>query len=363
MNTTTKRTLNKDEREQVCITLAEIASASVIKNLVSKTAQETMLILRRELQIDKHALKSAEYIGARTATLEDRNAEIKAELATLEKVSKILRERIKGESNASKRAEYRADYRGTLAEVDALKEERARNNAECDLLYKKLGQTLGNGNDLKNTAVVAIYENAQKISEFFNGKLYNVPHFAEDEKKQEFFASVAHDLGAVVIGQEFKTVRKAYKGTSKAGNPAIFYKAERDENGEIVKEWQEITMRHAVARAVNLYINQYKNKIALTTTHIITGYDEDGHELTIQASALETLGGVDSVESKRDFEILWNKCENILTARQCEILRYILKGYKQSEIALSLGVSESTIANHLAQIRTRMAENGASLKK
>ena len=91
--------------------------------------------------------------------------------------------------------------------------------------------------------------------------------------------------------------------------------------------------------------------------------DEDGNELLVQATAMQTAGGVDSVEDAYDFELLLYKCEQLLTARQMEIIKLVLQGYKQSEIAIKLHVRESTINNHMAQIRERMTAAGVSLKK
>lgn len=353
MNTTTKRTLTVEEIEKAGLILADITSASVLKNLVSKWAQETTVILRRELQLDKGILKRAEYIGEKTTELENRNAEIASDLKTLGKVQQLLKQAIKGEENKVKRDQYKKDYDFHKWEIETLKAERKKNNAEIDLLYLGLGQSLGNGNDLRNVAVCAIWEHWKKVLEHMKNKVFEVP----TETGQEFYTSVAQVIGNLVIGQEFKTVRKAYKGESKEGNKAIFYRAERDENGEVLKEWQDITVRHASAKAVNQYVNQYRSKTALKTQHIIIGTDEDGNELTIQATALETLGGVDSVESKIDFDFLWAKVERLLTVRQCEIVRYILKGYSQKEISIALGVKESTINNHMSQIREKAQES------
>ena len=353
MNTTTKRILTTEEIEKACLVLADIVSASVLKNLVSKWAQETTVILRRELQLDKGILKRTEYIGEKTTELENRNEEINAELKTLRKVQSILKQRIKTEAEATKRNQYAEDYSYNKFVIESLKAERKRNTAEIDLLYLGLGQSLGSGNDLKNIAVCGIWEHWEKIVKHLNYHLFEVP----TENEQEFFTSVAHEVGNIVVGQEYKTVKQAYKGESKNGNKAIFYKAERDENGEVLKAWQDVTVRYAGAKAVNQYINQYRNKIALKTSHIITGEDEDGNELTIQATALETLGGVDSLESKIDFDLLWAKVESLLTARQCEIVRYVLKGYSQKEIAILLNVKESTINNHMAQIRGKAEAN------
>lgn len=355
MNTTTKRKLTVEEIEKAGLILADITSASVLKNLVSKWAQETTVILRRELQLDKGILKRAEYIGEKTTELENRNAEIREDLKTLGKVQQLLKQAIKTEENKVKRDQYKKDYDFHKWEIETLKAERKRNNAEIDLLYVGLGQALGSGNDLKNVAVCAIWENWEKVLENMKSKVFEIP--TDTEKEQEFYTSVAQTIGNIVVGQEYKTVRKAYKGESKEGNKAIFYRAERDENGEIVKEWQDITVRYASAKAVNQYVNQYRNKLALKTQHIITGTDEEGNELTVQATALETLGGVDSVESQIDFSFLWAKVENLLTARQCEIVRYILKGYSQKEISIALGVKESTINNHMAQIREKAQES------
>ena len=357
MNTTTKRTLNNAEIEKAAITLAEISAASVLKNLVTKSSQETMFILKRELQIDKGTIKRAEYIGDKTTALERRNEEIKKELTELAKVLSILKGRLSERENSS----FMALYKGTKTEIESLKAERKRISEEKDILYKKLGESLRNGNDLINTAVCAIYENFDKVKEYFNDKFYDIP--TDEKPKEKFFADIVQEMGNIVIDREYKTIREQYTGVSKQGNISKFYKAKRDENGEIVKAWQDITLRYATAKAVNQYINQYRSMTALQTCYIITGYDEDGNELLLQNSAFETLGGVDSVEEKIDFNILFKKCESVLTARQIEIIKLILKGLSQKEISEKLGVSENTIYSHTNQIREKMKNIGVSLKK
>lgn len=357
MNTTTKRTLNNAEIEKAAITLAEISAASVLKNLVTKSSQETMFILKRELQIDKGTIKRAEYIGDKTTALERRNEEIKKELTELAKVLSILKGRLSERENSS----FMALYKGTKTEIESLKAERKRISEEKDILYKKLGESLRNGNDLINTAVCAIYENFDKVKEYFNDKFYDIP--TDEKPKEKFFADIVQEMGNIVIDREYKTIREQYTGVSKQGNISKFYKAKRDENGEIVKAWQDITLRYATARAVNKYINQYRSMTALKTSYIIVGYDEDGNELLLQNSAFETLGGVDSVEEKMDFNILLQKCESVLTVRQMEIVKLMMKDFSQKEISEKLGVSENTIYSHTSQIREKIKNIGVALKK
>lgn len=358
-----KRTLTAQEIERAGMILADITSAAVVKNLVDKWSHETIISLRRELQIDKGILKRAERIGEQTTALENRNKEIAEEIATLEKMCRFIKDRIKEEPNELKRAALIHKYNSGQLEIDYLKEERKHNSIEIAMLYEKFGETLGDGNDLKNVAVCGIWEHWEKVLEQMNGKAFDVLEYVdigtwvrmtEQEQEQKFITVLAQEMGNIVVGEEYKTVMiKTADGT----------KAARDENGEIVKAWQEITLRKAAGRAVNQYINYHRSKIATNTSYIIVGEDEDGNELLVQATAMQTAGGVDSIEDAYDFELLLYKCEQLLTARQMEIIKLTLQGYKQYEIAVKLNVRESTIYNHMAQIRERMTAAGVSLKK
>lgn len=358
-----KRTLTAQQLERAGMTLADITSASVVKNLVDKWSHETIISLRRELQIDKGILKRADRIGEQTTALENRNKEIAEEITTLEKMCSLIKDRIKGEQNEPKRAELIQQYQTGQWEIDCLRDERKKNSVEIALLYEKFGETLGDGNDLKNVAVCGIWEHWEKVLKQMSGKAFDVLEYVdigtwvrmtEQEQEQKFLTVLAQEMGNIVVGEEYKTVMiKTADGT----------KAARDENGEIVKEWQEITLRKAAGRAVNQYINYHRSKIATNTSYIIVGEDEDGNELLVQATAMQTAGGVDSVEDAYDFELLLYKCEQLLTARQMEIIKLALKGYKQNEIAIKLHVRESTINNHMSQIRERMTKAGVSLKK
>lgn len=358
-----KRKLTVQQLEKAGMTLADITSASVVKNLVDKWSHETMMELRRDLQIDKSILKRAERIGEQTTILENRNNEIAEEVSTLEKMCRLIKDRIKKEQNELKRVELIHEYQSGQLAIDRLRDERKHNSVEIALLYEKFGETLGDGNDLKNVAVCGIWEHWEKVLEQMNGKTFDVLEYVdirtwvdmtEQEQEQKFLTVLAQEIGNIVVGEEYKTVMiKTADGT----------KAKRDENGEIVKEWQEITLRKAAGRAVNQYINYHRSKIATNTSYIIVGEDEDGNELLVQATAMQTAGGVDSVEDAYDFELLLYKCEQLLTARQMEIIKLSLQGYKQNEIAIKLHVRESTIYNHMAQIRERMTAAGVSLKK
>lgn len=358
-----KRKLTAQQLEKAGMTLADITSAAVVKNLVDKWSHETLIDLRRALQIDKSILKRAERIGEQTTALENRNKEIAKEIATLEKAASLIKERIKGEPNELKRAELICKYKDGKRAADYLRDERKNNSIEIAMLYEKFGETLGDGNDLKNVAVCGIWEHWEKVLEQMNGKAFDVLEYVdikewlymtEQEQEQKFITVLAQEMGNIVVGEEYKTVMiKTADGT----------KAARDENGEIVKAWQEITLRKAAGRAVNRYINYHRSKIATNTSYIIVGEDEDGNELLVQATAMQTAGGVDSIEDAYDFELLLYKCEQLLTARQMEIIKLTLQGYKQHEIAVKLNVRESTINNHMAQIRERMTAAGVSLKK
>lgn len=324
-------------------TLADIAAASVLKNLVGKWAEETTTELRWALQIDKATLKKAAYIGERTQVLEKYGEQLAERIKEYAKEIQLLKKRIAAEESESKRLELEEKYSYACFCLQDCREEKKQNNIEIDMLYKALGESLGDGNDLKQVAFLAMWEHVETVEKYL----------AEHETEESNILTV---VGNIVVDREYKTVRTAYRGISKEGNATTFYKAERDENGEVLKAWQDITLQYVGARAVNRYINQYRNKAALNTVHIITGYDSEGHELTIQNSKLETLGGVDSVEEKLDFETAWKKIESVLTSRQCEIIKLVLAGFSYSDIAGKLGVKENTVKTHVFQIREKARE-------
>lgn len=326
--------------EKAMETVADIAAASVLKNLVGKWQEEKTVELRAELQLDKVTLRRTAYIGEKTTRLENANAKLKDEIESLKKEMALLKKRIKTEESDHVRELLVVRYWNADAMIYTLKEEIKRNNAEKENLYRKLSETLEDGNDLKQTAFLAMWEYVETVKTWAEKN----PYFSVEE------------IGNIVVDREYKTVRTAYRGISKDGNIATFYKAERDENGEIIKAWQDVTLRHVGARAVNQYVNQYRNKVALNSVNIIVGYDDNGNELTLQNSKLETLGGVDSLEEKLDFDMAWKKVESVLTLRQCEIIKLILAGYSYSDIADKLGVKTSTICNHVATIRKKATE-------
>lgn len=343
--------------ETVIDTLADMASASVLKNLVGKISNETAVSsygklydLRNALQIDRATLRKAKYSADRIQVLEMHNEALAEQVKTIHAEMRILRKRIEGEDDINKRASLEEKYSYAVAWLEDCKAERKANNEEIDILYKAISDTVQDGQDIKQTAFLAMWEHVETVKEW--AKTHNI---TED--------NVLEKVGNIVVEREYKAVRIPYQGISKGGDIATFYKAERDENGEIVKAWQDVTLRKVGARAANRYINAYRSKAANMTTSIITGYDEDGQELTIQTSRLETLGGVDSVEEKLDFETAWAKIGSVLTARQCEIIKLILAGFNYSDIATKLGVKENTVKTHVFQIREKAREVFPNWKK
>ena len=125
-----KRKLKVQELEKAGMTLADITSAAVVKNLVDKWSHEKLIELRRDLQIDKGILKRAERIGEQTTALENRNREISDEISTLEKMCRLIKDRIKEEPNEPKRAELIQEYKSGQCVVDYLRNERKHNSIE-----------------------------------------------------------------------------------------------------------------------------------------------------------------------------------------------------------------------------------------
>ncbi|GEM_PF-4995716 len=58
------------------------------------------------------------------------------------------------------------------------------------------------------------------------------------------------------------------------------------------------------------------------------------------------------------------RTSNLITERECEVLRLVAKGYTSKDISVCLGISEKTVSNHRANLRIKLgAKNVADLLK
>lgn len=302
MNTTSKY-------EKELLKVAEISAKSTIKYLWEKWVVDYTEKLRYGQLADFARLDRERNAVNEIATLEKRVASIDEEMkitrAVISEIEDII---LNLQGNAYK--EKQGELQELNSYVEMLHKERKTTIEEINLLYNVLGERLTDGIDLYQISVVAVWECLPIVKAYARHGKLNVDN-----------------MGALVV--ECYTIKRT-------------------------GEKRYLTLKAYADRAVRKYVNQWRSGTASKTQYIIVGQDEEGDDLLLQNSKLETLGKVDTWEEKQAFLETWGKLEGILTAGQIEVVKLLLQGKTQKEIAKKLGVKQNTISEKIKRIREKV---------
>lgn len=305
MNTTSKY-------EKELLKVAEISAKSTIKYLWEKWAMDYAEKLRYGQLVDFARLDRERNAVNEIATLEKRVASIDEEMkitrAVISEIEDII---LNLQGNAYR--EKQGELRELNSYVEMLHKERKTTIEEINLLYNVLGERLTDGIDLYQISVVAVWE-----------CLPIIKAYARHDKLD------VDNVGALVV--ECYTVKRT-------------------------GERKYLTLKAYADRAIRKYVNQWRSGTASKTQYIIVGQDEEGNDLLLQNSKLETLGKVDTWEQKQEFLETWGKFEKVLTCRQMEIVKLLFAGLNQTQIAKKLHVKQNTISEHMDRIRERILKS------
>lgn len=298
-----------NQYEKGLLKVAEISAKSTIKYLWEKWAMDYTEKLRYGQLADFARLDRERNAVNEIATLEKRvvsiDEEMKITRAVISEIEDII---LNLQGNAYK--EKQGELRELNSYVETLHKERKATTEEINLLYNVFEERLTDGIDLYQIGVVAVWECLPIIKAYArHGKLD------------------VNNVGALVV--ECYTVKST--GAKKY-----------------------LTLKAYADRGIRKYINQWRTGTASKTQYIIVGADEDGNDLLLQDSKLETWGGVDSWEEKQTFFETWGKLEGILTSGQLEVVKLLLQGKTQEEIAKKLGVKQNTISEKIKRIREKV---------
>ncbi len=305
MNTTSRY-------EKELLKVAEISAKSTIKYLWEKWAMDYTEKLRYGQLADFRLLEIERNIIDETGKLEKRVTEIGEEMklvySTIAELKDAMDSMSKGQyEDARNECLILDDY------IKSMHEERKRANERINLLYSKMGQCLTDGIDLYQISVVAVWECLPIVKAYArHGKLD------------------VDNVGALVV--ECYTVKST-------------------------GEKRYLTLKAYADRAIRKYINQWRTGTASKTQYIIVGQDEDGNDLLLQNSKLETLGKVDTWEQKQEFLETWGRFEKVLTCRQMEIVKLLFAGLNQTQIAKKLHVKQNTISDYIDRIKDRILKS------
>ena len=298
----------KNKYESALLSVAEISAKATIKYLWEKWAMDYTDKLRYGQLADFARLDRERNAINKIATLEKRilniDEEMKITVAVMSEIEDVI---LNLRGNAYK--EKQGELQELNAYIEELHEERKKTVKEIDILYSVLGERLTDGIDLYNIAVCAVWE-CLPIIKAYARHGYDV-----------------NNAGGMVV--ECYTIKRT-------------------------GEKRYLTLKAYADRAVRKYVNQWRSGTASKTQYIIVGHDEEGNELLLQNSKLETMGGVDSWEEKQAFAEMWAELENILTGGQIEVVKLLLQGRTQQEIAKCLKVKQNTVSDKIKRIREKV---------
>lgn len=302
------------------LTVAEISAKSTIKYLYCQSVNDFTRSVRFGLLGDMERLEGEKNVIDEITRNEKRVAEIDEEAKLVSKVIDEIKDiilKLKGELYKEKQKELQElnNY------IEGMHKERKKLVERNNLLYRYMGERLTDGIDLYQVAVMAIWECMPILK-----------------------AHARH--GKLDVENVGKTVVKCYT-VRKTG------------------EKKYLTLKGYSDKKVREYINkwkakkEYKDKDGKRKTcdivqYITVGYDDDGNELLLQNSKLETFGGVDSWEEKQDFLTTKEKIENVLSDGELLIVKYLLEGMTQTEIGKKLNLKQNTINDKIRRIRNKV---------
>ena len=300
------KTANK--YEDALLSVAEISAKATIKYLWEKWAMDYTDKLRYGQLADFARLDRERNAVNEIATLEKRIVNIDEEMKiTVAVMSEIEDAVLNLRGNAYK--EMQSELQELNSYIENLHEERKKTVNEIGALYGVLGERLTDGIDLYQIAVCAVWE-CLPIIKAYARHGYDV-----------------NNAGCLIV--ECHTIKRT-------------------------GEKRYLTLKAYADRAVRKYVNQWRSGTASKTQYIIVGHDEEGNELLLQNSKLETMGGVDSWEEKQVFAEMWAELENILTGGQLEVVKLLLQGKTQQEIAKCLKVKQNTVSDKIKRIREKV---------
>lgn len=298
----------KNKYEGALLSVAEISAKSTIKYLWEKWAMDYTEKLRFGQLADFARLNRERNAVNEITTLEKRivniDEEMKITVAVMSEIEDVV---LNLRGNAYK--EKQGELQELNAYIEELHEERKKAINEINVLYSVLGERLTDGIDLYNIAVCAVWECLPVIKAY---------------------------------------ARHGYDVNNAGGLVVDCYTIKR------TGEKRYLTLKAYADRAVRKYVNQWRSGTASKTQYIIVGQDEEGNELILQNSKLETMGGVDSWEEKQAFAEMWAELENILTGGQIEVVKLLLQGKTQQEIAKCLKVKQNTVSDKIKRIREKV---------
>ena len=309
------KTANK--YEDALLSVAEISAKATIKYLWEKWSMDYIAKLRygqladfARLDRERNAVNEIETLEKRITNIDE---EMKITVAVMSEIEDVV---LNLHGNAYK--EKQSELQELNAYIEELHEERKKTVKEIGVLYGVLGERLTDGIDLYQIAVCAVWECLPVIKAYARHG-YDV-----------------NNAGGMVV--ECHTIKRT-------------------------GEKRYLTLKAYADMAVRKYVNQWRSGTASKTQYIIVGHDEEGNELFLQNSKLETLGGVDSWEEKQAFAEMWAELENILTGGQIEVVKLLLQGRTQQEIAKCLKVNQSTVNDKIKRIREKVKNSSIEVAK
>ena len=315
-------------------TLAKISACATLKLLVLKWEDEKLVELRNGLQKDFTTLKrqatATEQITAHEKAIEENNEKINLYNAIIKECNRTIKNALQIPLEILNQAIEERER--ATAKIEQLQAENKQHRDRLLDLYPVLDIALTDGIDLYQIAFGSIWEDLTtngNIQTAINNTIaqYQDLLYLTDEQKTALITNILSNI------KDITTLSVPYK--TKDGSKDYTAKTKSD-------------------KAIRDYLNGYRSGTAYKTDYIIVGYDKNGNELTIQNNALQTAGGVDSVEEKMAFNSIITALN--LTDSEKRLLKMLLQGKTEKQIATAFQVSQQAIHKRIVKLREKAAK-------
>lgn len=323
-NTTTLNTISEDLKMQAIIKIAEIATKSTLKFLCDNDVNFTNMLLdmRNNLNSDIRFFEKMPEIARKielyTMYIENYDIEIAETNKAIKECIKAL-EKAESTKHINKLRKQLNEYR---TDLESYKANRKKYVVEKTELEKCLIYSYSDSFDLFQIALESITKDFRKLEN--NENIIIIVYDDIDDTVNDIMQAVK---GVTIETREYKT-KDGTKDYDIFQN-ACYY--------------------------VRQYINGMRNKQAQKTISLIQGYDEEGNEILVKSDKLTTTLCIDNIDNKLSFDNWYNELN--LSDTDKKVIKYLLNGLTQKEIAIKLNVSAVAVNKRLTKIKKNIADD------
>lgn len=313
--------------------LAEISAKSTLKFIEQKESSNMIHDLRMGLAKDCKYLETLDRISEDERTEYKRDC-LRDEMRLNNLAMTQIKKRMKREQDERELENLNFAFADLMGENEMLSNEIKCISDYLARIQPIISDTMTpNSFDLVNTARFAI--------------LYILQHSAH--KYMLYEAIDVHSIAYIINGNDEHNNKVLDRLMDDIKDIIVAKKKLKTKEGYTL-----FTLKSFADYAVRRDINKKRAGIASKTNFLITGYDEYGNEQYAQADKLTTMGGITDIFRADEFKAFRDSLN--LSESDNWLIRRLMEGCTESEIASRQGVSQQAIHKRIAKLRTRLAE-------